>query len=54
MKKGTYPSLLTGLLLKKFTEKGLRNHFLDGKLQQWGRPGDWEREADRIYEIRIR
>jgi hypothetical protein len=29
-------------------------YFLDGKLVQWGRPGDWEKEADKIYEIRIR
>lgn len=29
-------------------------YFLDNKLQQWGRPGDWEKEADKIYEYRIR
>ena len=29
-------------------------YFLDGKLEQWGRPGDWAKEADRIYEIRHR
>jgi hypothetical protein len=29
-------------------------YFLDGKLVQWGRPGDWEKEADQIYELRIR
>jgi len=29
-------------------------YFLNGMLQQWGRPGDWEKEADRIYEIRHR
>ena len=29
-------------------------YFLDDKLVQWGRPGDWEKEADKIYEIRIR
>lgn len=29
-------------------------YFLDGRLEQWGRPGDWSREADRIYEIRHR
>lgn len=29
-------------------------YFLDEKLEQWGRPGDWSKEADRIYEIRHR
>ncbi len=29
-------------------------YFLNNKLNQWGRPGDWEKEADRIYEIRYR
>ena len=29
-------------------------YFLNGKLEQWGRPGDWGKEADRIYEIRYR
>jgi len=29
-------------------------YFLDDELVQWGRPGDWEKEADKIYEIRIR
>jgi len=29
-------------------------YFLDNKLVQWGRPGDWQREADQIYELRIR
>ena len=29
-------------------------YFLNGKLEQWGRPGDWRKEADRIYEIRYR
>lgn len=29
-------------------------YFLDGQLEQWGRPGDWEREADEIYELRVR
>ena len=28
-------------------------YFLDGRLEQWGRPGDWEKEADKIYELRI-
>ncbi|WP_139367137.1 hypothetical protein [Sediminibacterium ginsengisoli] len=27
-------------------------YFLNGKLKQWGRPGDWRKEADRIYEYR--
>jgi hypothetical protein len=27
---------------------------VDGKLSQWGRAGDWKREADRIYEVRWR
>ena len=29
-------------------------YFLNGKLEQWGRAGDWSKEADRIYEIRYR
>jgi hypothetical protein len=29
-------------------------YFLDGKLTQWGRPGDWSKEADRVYEVRMR
>jgi len=29
-------------------------YFWNGKLEQWGRPGDWEKEADRIWEIRVR
>lgn len=29
-------------------------YFLNGSLEQWGRPGDWRKEADRIYEIRFR
>ncbi|MGB4848514.1 MAG: hypothetical protein WBP41_11380 [Saprospiraceae bacterium] len=29
-------------------------YFFNDKLIQWGRPGDWQREADRIYEIRNR
>jgi len=29
-------------------------YFWDGQLEQWGRPGDWEKEADRIWEIRVR
>lgn len=29
-------------------------YFLNGKLKQWGRPGDWSKEADRIYELRLK
>lgn len=29
-------------------------YFLNGRLIQWGRPGDWEREADKIYEYRVK
>lgn len=29
-------------------------YFLNDELAQWGRPGDWAAEADRIYEIRVR
>jgi hypothetical protein len=29
-------------------------YFFNDKLIQWGRPGDWEKEADRVYEIRNR
>jgi hypothetical protein len=29
-------------------------YFVDGKLVQWGKAGDWQKEADRIYEMRFR
>lgn len=29
-------------------------YFLNGKLRKWGRPGDWQREADQVYEYRFR
>jgi len=29
-------------------------YFFNDKLVQWGRPQDWQKEADRIYEIRIK
>ena len=29
-------------------------YFLNNRLEQWGRPGEWEKEADLIYEIRYR
>ena len=29
-------------------------YFADEKLAQWGQAGDWESEADKIYEIRFR
>ena len=29
-------------------------YFADDKLVQWGEAGDWEKEADRIYEFRWR
>jgi hypothetical protein len=29
-------------------------YFWDNKLEQWGRPGDWDKEADRIWEIRVK
>ncbi len=29
-------------------------YFYNNILVQWGRPQDWQREADRIYEIRYR
>jgi len=28
-------------------------YFVESKLVQWGKAGDWRREADRIYEIRF-
>jgi len=28
-------------------------YFSDGILVQWGQAGDWQREVDRIYEIRF-
>ncbi|MBB1150271.1 hypothetical protein H4K35_09035 [Myroides sp. NP-2] len=29
-------------------------YFYNNELIQWGRPQDWQKEADRIYEIRFR
>jgi hypothetical protein len=29
-------------------------YFVDGKLSQWGRPGDWRKVADEIIEVRFR
>ena len=29
-------------------------YFYDDKLVQWGEAGDWQKEADRIYEVRFR
>jgi hypothetical protein len=29
-------------------------YYLNGKLDSWGRPGDWQKQADRIIEIRFR
>lgn len=29
-------------------------YFADGILVQWGQAGDWQREADKIYEIRYK
>lgn len=29
-------------------------YFLNGKLEQWGSPGDWSKEAKLIYEISYR
>ncbi|MCI0531036.1 MAG: outer membrane protein assembly factor BamE [candidate division Zixibacteria bacterium] len=29
-------------------------YYLDGELVQWGRPGDWQAEADKIIEVRFR
>lgn len=29
-------------------------YFFDGRLEKWGRPGDWQRQADQIYEVRVR
>lgn len=28
-------------------------YFINDVLVQWGRPQDWQREADRIYEVRL-
>jgi len=43
-KTKTYDSLLEQYWL----------YFWNSKLEQWGRAGDWEKEADRIWEIRVR
>jgi hypothetical protein len=29
-------------------------YFVDNKLAQWGKAGDWQKDADRIYEMRLR
>jgi len=29
-------------------------YFLDGELVQWGRPGDWAAQAEKIIEVRLR
>ena len=29
-------------------------YFLDNELETWDSPGDWQREADQIYEARAR
>lgn len=29
-------------------------YFVNDELIQWGRPGDWERESDHIYEVRVK
>jgi hypothetical protein len=29
-------------------------YFLNGELVQWGRPGDWAAQADKIIEVRLR
>lgn len=29
-------------------------YFVNDSLVQWGRPSDWQREADRVYEVRMR
>ena len=28
-------------------------YFIDDSLSQWGRPGDWQKEADSVYEVRF-
>ncbi|MDP9954791.1 hypothetical protein J2X97_000428 [Epilithonimonas hungarica] len=37
-----------------FVEEIYYLYFLNNTLIQWGRPQDWQKEADRIYEVRIR
>ncbi|MBC8204392.1 MAG: hypothetical protein H8E87_02640 [FCB group bacterium] len=37
-----------------YKKKDYYLYFLDDELIQWGRPGDWQREADYIYEVRFR
>jgi hypothetical protein len=27
---------------------------LNDTLKQWGRPGDWQKAADQVYELRIK
>jgi len=40
---------LTGFPVGKAHPTGL-----NGSLDRWGRPGDWSKEADQIYELRVR
>lgn len=56
-----YPSGLIEVLqysrYDPFTNELLERYwlyFLDNTLKQWGRPGDWQKEADQIYEIRVK
>ena len=28
-------------------------YFLNGQLERWGRPGDWSKEADRVYKFKF-
>lgn len=34
-------------------QKNYYLYFIDDRLDKWGRPGDWQREADQIHEIRF-
>ncbi|MGB8191539.1 MAG: hypothetical protein WCF67_06450 [Chitinophagaceae bacterium] len=29
-------------------------YFWNNTLKQWGRPGDWHKEADKVYELRVK
>ena len=42
------------LIMGQWAEEIYYLYFLNDELIQWGRPQDWQKEADRIYEIRHR
>ena len=42
------------LIVGRWVEEIYYLYFFNEELIQWGSPQDWQKEADRIYEIRYR